>query len=231
MSFSGFPPEAFAFFHQLEANNTRAWWLENKATYDRCIRGPMEALIAEVDPRFQPLRVFRPNRDVRFASDKSPYKTHCGAYGESEGGAGYYVHVSAEGLLVASGYYQMARDQLARYREAVDDELTGAELERIVAAVPRAKAVVRPSDSLKTAPRGFAKDHPRIDLLRGKGLITSRDAPTAAWMSTKKARAKVEEVWRAADLVNSWLDAHVGPSMEPPDERDLRQPRAAGVMR
>ena len=89
----------------------------------------------------------------------------------------YYVSLSTEGLFAGSGYYHMATDQLARFREAVDDDATGAERATLVAAAVAAGNDVGADDALKTAPRGYAKDHPRIDLLRRKGLTVWRGWP------------------------------------------------------
>jgi hypothetical protein len=74
---------------------------------------------------FGPFHMFRPYNDVRFSKNKPPYKTHQGAYGESEGGAGHYVQLSADGLMVGAGYYAMAKDQLERFRTAIDGDATG----------------------------------------------------------------------------------------------------------
>ena len=67
-------------------------------------------------------------------------------------------------------------------------------------------------DTLKTAPRGYPKDHPRIELLRRKGLVVGREWPLAKWMHTKAVVGRVRDTWRAAAPMNEWLDAHVGPS-------------------
>ena len=222
MTFRGFPPEAISFFEGLEADNSRTYWLANKATYDTCVRGPMEALITAVDPRFQPLKTFRPNRDVRFSKDKSPYKTEIGAVGEAEGGTMYYVQLSSKGLLAASGYYHMATDQLARFREAVDGEHTGREVEDLCRVMAKDGYELGAMDALKTAPRGYAKDHPRIELLRRKGLTASRHWPVQRWLHTAKAKDRVEATWAGCDALNAWLDTHVGPSELAPDERELR---------
>ena len=136
MGFTGFPDAAFSFYESLAADNTRTFWLANKPTYTSAVRAPMDALLAELD-EFGPFHVFRPNKDVRFAKDKRPYKDHIGAYGESEGGAGHYVHLSATGLLVGTGYYQMAADQLARFRDAADSDAIGAEIAAITAGLAK----------------------------------------------------------------------------------------------
>jgi uncharacterized protein (TIGR02453 family) len=219
--FRGFPPEAITFYEGLEADNSKGYWTAHKDVYEAAVKGPMEQLVASVDERFRPLRIFRPYRDVRFAKDKAPYKTNIGASGEREGGAGYYVALSAEGLMAAAGYYHMANDQLDRFREAVDDESTGSEIAGLVAGLVAGGHVVGAHGELKTAPRGYARDHPRIDLLRRKGLMIWRSWPPAKWLSTAKAKDRVEEVWRAADPLNDWLDAHVGPSELAPEDGDF----------
>jgi uncharacterized protein (DUF2461 family) len=70
--FTGFPREALAFFAGLEADNSKAYWQANTATYDEAVRGPMEALLAEVAAEFGRGSVFRPYRDTRFSHDESP---------------------------------------------------------------------------------------------------------------------------------------------------------------
>ena len=121
MAFTGFTDETFAFYETLQADNNRAFWQANKHRYQSAVRAPLDALLAELDA-YGPFHVFRPYKDVRFSKEKIPYKDHQGAYGESEGGAGFYVQVSATGLMAATGYYAMASDQLARFREAVDHD-------------------------------------------------------------------------------------------------------------
>ena len=219
-AFRGFPPDALDFYAGLVADNSKAYWEANKETYLTAVRGPMEALVAEIDERFRPLKMFRPNRDVRFSKDKSPYKTGCAAYGEAEGGAGYYVHLDADGLIVGTGMYGMASDQLDRYRDALVDDAKGTELTDLLA--PLAKKGFHPfaHDQLKTAPRGYPKDHPRNELLRLNGLAMSKPLGAGPWLSTPKALKKVEEAWAACDPVNDWLARNVGPSELPPADFD-----------
>lgn len=220
--FRGFPGAAVTFFEGLEEDNSKAYWLANKAVYDTSARTPMEAFIASVDKRFQPLKIFRPNRDLRFSKDKSPYKTAIGAVGEGEGGTMYYVQLSAQGLMAASGYWHLAADQLARYREAVADATTGAEVAAITDALVRAGYTLGAADALKTSPRGYPKDHPRIELLRRKGLTAGKQWPVQRWLHTAKAKDRVEAAWAGAGPLNAWLDRHVGPSELPPYDREFR---------
>ncbi|WP_426573338.1 DUF2461 domain-containing protein [Aquihabitans sp. McL0605] len=217
-AFRGWPPSAIDFYRQLEAENTRPWWLAHKATFDADVRAPFDALSDLVAHEFGPLKVFRPNRDTRFSKDKSPYKTACYAVGEGPDGEGYYVGISARGLAVGAGFWMMAPDQLERYRRAVDDDGTGDELAAIVADLERQKLAME-GEALKTAPRGYPRDHPRIELLRRKSVAGVRSWEPAAWFATKAAATKITGVWRTAAPLNAWLAAHVGPSTAPPDSR------------
>jgi uncharacterized protein (TIGR02453 family) len=207
MAFKGWPAGALEFYEGLEADNSKTYWTAHKDVYDRDVRAPMETLLAELADEFGEGRIFRPNRDVRFSADKSPYKTAMGA----TVGAGY-VQLSADGLMAGSGMYHLAPDQLERYRRAVADDARGSELEGVIAGLIKGKVDVQGTDALKTAPRGYPKDHPRAALLRNKGLIAMREWPVAAWLGTAGAKTRVVELLRAAGPLCGWLDEHVGPS-------------------
>jgi len=210
MAFHGWPVEALEFYDGLEADNTKVYWQQNRHVYDELVRAPMEALLEELAPEWGDWKIFRPYRDVRFSPDKSPYKTHIGAtIGDG------YVQLSADGLAAGCGMYQMAKDQLERYRAAVSDERTGGELVALVDAVKAAGVEITAHEVLKTAPRGYPRDHPRIELLRLKGLITWRQWPAAAWMGTPEAKDPIVDFLRRSRPIGDWLEAHVGPSTLP----------------
>jgi uncharacterized protein (TIGR02453 family) len=210
MVFRGWPEEAFEFFEGLEADNSKTYWQQNKDRYEKLVRGPMEELIDELAPQWGEGRIFRPYRDIRFSADKSPYKTNIAAML----GPGY-VQLSADGLGVGAGMWHMAPDQLERYRQAVSENRPGAALEAIVAKARAAGLSVTAHEVLKTAPKGYPKDHPRIELLRQKGLIAWREWPPEAWLGTRRAKDKVVEFLRQSKPVNGWLERHVGPSTLP----------------
>jgi uncharacterized protein (TIGR02453 family) len=218
MAFTGWPAEAFEFYVGLELDNSRTYWQANRATYDAAVKAPFLALSDAVEEKYGPLRLFRPNRDTRFSKDKTPYKTTAAAMTESDGGASYYVQVSAAGLFVGSGMYHLAPDQLERFRAAVDAARSGTAIERIVADLRAGKYEIAAADTLKSAPRGVAKDHPRIELLRMKGLVMARTMPLAKWMHTAKAVERITAVWDDARAMNRWLERNVGPSTLPPPE-------------
>ena len=211
MAFKGWPAEAIEFYEGLEADNTRAYWQDHKKEYEELVKAPMVELLAELAGEFGEGKIFRPFRDVRFSKDKSPYKTAIGATLERGG----YVQFSAHGLAAGTGYYVMMPDQLEQYRRAVDDDKSGEELAGIAAVLRKARIDVTGHDTLKTAPKGYPKDHPRIELLRHKGLIAWKQWPVAAWMGTAKARQRLVDFYIAARPLTNWLDTNVGPSATP----------------
>jgi uncharacterized protein (TIGR02453 family) len=216
MAFEGLPHDALVFYEQLEADNSKVFWEANRDRFKSVVRAPVEELATEL-AAYGEFHLFRPHNDLRFSKNKPPYKTHQGAYTESEGGAGYYFQLSARGLMCGVGYYAMAKDQLERFRAAVDADHTGAEIARIVAQQAKRGYTIGAIDELKTAPRGYPKDHPRIELLRRKGLMVSKDFGAPKWLHTRQVVSKIRQTWDSATDMNAWLDAHVGPSTLEPD--------------
>ena len=212
MAFRGWPVEAIEFYEGLEADNSKTYWQEHKAVYERAVKGPMDQLLAELAGEFGEGRIFRPYRDVRFSADKAPYKTNLAATLASGG----YISLSTSGLGTGSGMYMMAPDQLERFRQAIHDDKTGVELTRLVAKVRKSGIEVSAHDSLKTAPRGYPKDHPRLDLLRQKGLITWKQWPVGSWLGTGQPKRRIVDFLHASAPVVAWLDTNVGAS-SPPD--------------
>jgi uncharacterized protein (TIGR02453 family) len=216
MRFQGFGEGATRFFDELAANNRREWWQANRDWYEADVRAPLEYLLDDLAPEFGEAKVFRPNRDTRFSKDKSPYKTSAAAVvGTPFSGRSLYVQVSASGLMTGGGIFHGAADQLARLRAAIDDDRTGAEIEGIVAGIRARKGQIGAHEQLKTAPRGYAKDHPRIELLRHKGLIGWYEHKPRAWLRKPEARDRVADDWRSLGPLNDWLHTNVGPTTEP----------------
>lgn len=209
MSFAGISDEALEFYEGLAADNTKTYWTAHKHIYERVVRDPLVELCEALAPEFGSPYLFRPYRDVRFARDKSPYKEQQGATVEGGG----YVQVSATGLFAAVGYYRMASDQLARYREAVDDARSGRRLERLVESL-REQGYTVSGDTLKTRPRGYPADHPRIELLRHRTLVCWIDFGAPDWLATPAAADHVAEAWRDMRPLRGWLDKNVGPSAD-----------------
>jgi len=217
--FTGFSPAALAFYEGLAADNSKAYWQAHKPVYDEQVRGAMVALLAEFGALGE-FKIFRPYNDVRFAKGRPPYKEQIGAVTENEAGSAFYVRLAADGLLVGAGHFHMANDQLERFRAAVDDDARGNEIVAICDAVEKQGFTTGAMEELKTAPRGYAKDHPRIALLRRKGLMASKAWEVAPWLHTRAVVKRVREAWDELRPLTDWLDAHVGPSTLPPPDFD-----------
>lgn len=220
MGFSGFSDQMLTFYEGLEADNTKPYWSDHREQYMVAVAGPMRALLDELGPEFGEAKFFRPYRDVRFSKDKTPYKTHAGAVVVSEPGDGaLYVQVSADGLLVAGGYYSCATDQAQRLRAAVADERPGRALERILAPL-LADGWELGAEQLKRTPKEYAAIAEagglRAELVRAKTLTVSRHHPPDDVLGTAAVRDRVAAGWRAVRPLNAWLRDHVGVSRVPP---------------
>jgi uncharacterized protein (TIGR02453 family) len=208
-AFGGFPEEALDFFEGLEADNSKAYWTDHRDVYDRAVAAPMRALLGALAPEFGTAKFFRPYRDVRFSNDKTPYKTHAGAVaGTGEGGA-WYVQFSADGLLVAGGYWRCDTVQARALRAALADDRTGPPAVRIVRRLER-DGFRLGGEQLVRIPKPWDDTHPRASLLRHKALTASLARPPAEWMHTPALQDRVAEAWRALTPLNRWLDRHVG---------------------
>ncbi|MCU1408554.1 MAG: hypothetical protein JWM23_634 [Microbacteriaceae bacterium] len=211
-TFTGWPPAAVQFYLGLEADNSKAYWTRMKSVYEASVLAPMEALLQELADEFGEGKIFRPNRDIRFSADKSPYKTAIGALLEHG-----YVQFSSRGIGVGAGYHAMAPDQLARYRDAVADDAEGSVLQSVTTSLAGAGIEVTTRDCLKSVPRGYPKDHPRAELLRRKDVAAWKQWPVStSWVNTPDAKEHIVDVLRASRPLTEWLDARVGPSVLEP---------------
>jgi uncharacterized protein (TIGR02453 family) len=177
------------FLKNLKVNNNREWFNANRKLYDEAkedYESFIQAIIDEIvkfDPILKGLEVksctYRLNRDIRFSPDKTIYKTHLGAFivkgGKKNGDkfAGYYVHVEPGGSMIAGGAYLPPSHWLSAIREKINDD--GDKLVRIIKDnefVANFKELE--GETLKTAPKGYPKDHKYIELLRMKSFLVSR---------------------------------------------------------
>ena len=207
--FTGFPPEALDFYDDLEMDNTKTFWTAHKDVYERAVKEPMAALTAALGPEFGEAKVFRPYRDVRFAKDKTPYKTHQGAFVPSGPSTGWYVQVSAPGVRVGVGFYEASSERLGRIRDAIADDRSGGELVTILAGLQR-KGWDLGGDQLKTTPRGYDADHPRIDLLRHKSMTLGKVYGFEPFIHTAELLNRVRKDWRQARPFVEWVGHYAG---------------------
>jgi uncharacterized protein (TIGR02453 family) len=201
--FTGIPREAAEFFRQLARNNNREWFQAHKDVYERACREPLKALIAELDP-MGAAHISRINRDMRFSRDGAPYKTHIAA-----GVRRNYINLSSEGLWIGTGMYRPEPAVLQKFRQAIDADKPGRELARIVSVLRKQGYNVDTHEALNSVPRGFAADHPRIDLLRMKDIFAGKMIEPGPVLASRKALAAVKKVIADVHPLGEWLARHV----------------------
>ncbi len=184
MPFAGIGTRAGRLLAELAHRQDRAWYTSHKAEIDACVYAPLRALFDEARPLVQrcyprqdvTAKIFRIHRDVRFSNDKTPYKDHAsgvllvGPQKEPNRAAGaLYLQVGPdEGG--AAGRWSMEGDELARYRKAVLDARQGAQLEKLLKPLLAKGYAITSAAQLVRAPQGVDPAHPRVALLRHRGL-------------------------------------------------------------
>jgi uncharacterized protein (TIGR02453 family) len=202
-TFAGWKGDFKGYFLGLKANNSKAYFEQHRARYEREVKGPMVALLTDLESEFGPARLSRPNRDIRFSTDKSPYKTNL--YAIAGGG---YVAIDAEGLVAGGGRHMIEPPQLASFRAAVDASASGKKLAAILTALLDKKYDVA-GQELKRVPPPYAQDHARGDLLRYKRLYYWQRWEAGPWIATSKARDRVAQAWRDGRDLDAWLARHL----------------------
>lgn len=216
--FTGFVDPTLRFFHELDAHQDREWFAAHKAEYEAQWARPLAALLAAVSPRvarfykglaLREPKVFRLQRDVRFSLDKSPYKTHVSGLLALRGGsetldapAALYVQLGTESF-VGAGVYFMPPPLLKAWREMLLDPRRGAAFARTVDELVARGFSTTAMESVKTAPRGVDPGHPRIALLKQKGLALGFPAIPAGLIARAEfADWLVERAGEAAPVVS-----------------------------
>lgn len=220
MAFSGFPKEGISWFQGLALTQTREWFAENREAYELLWVQPMTALLSELEKPLSRVygrtvaagKIFRIYRDVRFAKDKTPYKTHIAAVmkfdgaASMEGPAALYLQLGLQEFAGMGSYYLEA-PQLKRFRALVLDEKEGPKVQKLVDGAAKAGLSLDGIEKLKRVPPGVAKDHPRGELLRFKGLAVGTDSIPASVRYSPKLKDWLVEEARAAMPLVKWAIA------------------------
>jgi uncharacterized protein (TIGR02453 family) len=204
-AFRGWDDELIRFFEGLERHNSKEWFDQHRADYQRAVREPTEALAAELAPAYGPGRIFRINRDARFAAGHPPYRTNAAI---EFGGTGIhnYLSVSANELIASVGLFRTDSSWVTRFREAVAGP-QGHELLAIVEELEKHGFLID-GDAVRTVPRGYPADHPQARLLRYRSIYASRRWPPAEWLGDRRPLDLVVSAWRRASPLVDWLRAH-----------------------
>jgi len=190
--FTGFSKDTISFYKDLKENNTKKWFEDNKNRYLESVIAPAQAFVTAMgeqllslseninfDTRHHgPGSIFRIHRDTRFSKDTTPYKTHLGMYfwvgtGKKMECPGYYFHLEGDTIMLGAGSYMFTRNQLAAFRNAVDDRKNGEALKKTVDKVTKNPLYSIGGEHYKKVPRGFSPTHPRARLLLYNGLYAS----------------------------------------------------------
>jgi uncharacterized protein (TIGR02453 family) len=224
-AFRGFDRNAMQFWHELASEMSREWFVANKQRYDDLWLTPMTMLVEHLahrlTPVYRPLKLGQPKalriyRDVRFSKDKTPYKTHIAAVlrlaGKpiaQVGNAALYFHVGLDEEYVGVGCYEFDAAKVTRWRRAVAGK-RGEDLMRILARLRKAGYVIGVHRDYKRLPRGVAADHPRVDLLKKRGL-SCRFPEIPAGLLHKPALAEwLFQHARATAPLVIWLHRNIG---------------------
>lgn len=223
VEFRGFPAETLAFLRGITANNEKAWFEAHRDEYERYFLAPALAFIsaigprlqAEVDPalKYEPRvngSLFRINRDVRFSSDKIPYKTNLDMwfwYGDKKGwdAPGLFFRLTPEQLILGAGLHQFTPAVMKEYRAAVADEEAGARLSEIVTRIESSGVYEAGVASRKTVPRGFDPNHPRARFLRFESLHAMRTGGIPSELESAEFVDYCLEHFQAVQPLNLWL--------------------------
>ena len=218
-----FSNAAIKFLRGLKRNNDRIWFDARKPVYEQELKAPMLALIGEINEAmadFAPMHVRPPQkimmriyRDIRFSKDKRPYKTHISAWWAREGlektsGGGFYFHVSPEEVFVAAGVYMPEREQLLAIRRCLAENHKEY---RSVLKGKKLRALMTEGDGapLTRAPKGFAEDHPAIDLLKMRQWTLSASLPGDIALKRTLAKNVVERFKVTAPVIHLLNEALV----------------------
>ena len=174
-------PDILSFFAELETNNNREWFEPQKKRF-KALEAEMKQFSADLveamneHDSIDRYKLFRLYRDVRFSKDKTPFKTHFGISFHREKPAlrgGYYLHIKPGDNFIATGFWNPDKDDLKRIRKEMEID---AEEFRDIMAEPSFKTIwgALEGDEVKTAPKGFSKEYPNIDLIKKKAYLFTK---------------------------------------------------------
>ena len=180
--FKGFDRTAPQFFFELSIEQNKEWFNDNKQRYlDQWVT-PMTELLTDVSAKlaktyapaaFAPLKLFRIHRDVRFAKDKTPYKTHISGvlrFATKHVATPLYLQLGMDDEFIGFGAYFFDDRQLAKWRKLVAADKSGNEIAALIAKFRKAGYDLDGHDNYQRVPKPFAADHPRAELLKLRGL-------------------------------------------------------------
>ena len=220
--FSGFPKEGLGFLAELERHNDRDWFKTNKVRFEDTVMAPARDFVTALGERLQAVApdlvadprtdrsIFRLHRDTRFSKNKSPYKTHLAIFlwegqGKKMECPGLYFHLEKDKLMLGGGIYCFTKEQLEAWRKSVVDRRRGPEIVRVLKEAQKAFPGPMHGEPYKRVPRGYAKDHPRAELLKLKGVTVGVEGPVPKSLHTRRAVEYVAARFERMAPLHRWL--------------------------
>ncbi|HOD13241.1 MAG TPA: DUF2461 domain-containing protein [Spirochaetota bacterium] len=185
--FNGFPVECFKFYRELEKNNSKQWFEQHRADYEEHVLGPARRFVTAMGDKLARLcpgihaepmvdrSIFRIYRDVRFSSDKRPFKTNLALWfwegsGKRMESSGFYLHLEPASIMLGVGMYIFPKEFLKEYRDSVVHPRYGQQLARAVQGALKKGDYELWGEFYKKVPRGYPADHKNAELLLFNGL-------------------------------------------------------------
>jgi uncharacterized protein (TIGR02453 family) len=229
--FNGFPDEGLQFLRDIEVNNNKAWFEDNRTTFDAYLMAPAQDFVAALGSRLRTLDpaivvdtrtngrgvLMRFYRDTRFSKDKSPYKTNiAGMFTDGQGKKterpAFGFHMGADNMELMAGMFKFSTSQLAAYRDAVAGEDSGEELAATLRTLGGAGEYHLAGEHYKRVPAGYEADHPHADLLRYAGLYVYPAALEGKYLSSPELVEASMAHFKTMAPVYEWLAKYVGNS-------------------
>jgi uncharacterized protein (TIGR02453 family) len=218
MSFTGLPPDYFAFFRELSANNNREWFEENKPRFKQSVQEPLAAFVEAMaphlakvskhfvaDPRLNGGSIFRIYKDVRFSKDKKPYKTNGGvhlrhAQGKDAQAPGFYVHIAPDEVFFGGGVWLPPPPALLKIREAIRKDGLGWR-KAVQGQSFRKRFGGVGGDALTRPPKGFDASEPDIDDIKRKSFFAMERGSEKQTLSSRFADEVANAMTEANPLI------------------------------
>ncbi|MBN1998733.1 DUF2461 domain-containing protein [candidate division KSB1 bacterium] len=229
LNFSGFSQETLLFFSDLEDNNDRNWFNQNRHIYDKIIMPECQAFVEAMGEKLKSIApdvhaipkidqtIFRIYRDTRFSKDKRPYKTHIAMFfwegdGKKLECSGFYFHLDARRVFIGVGIHEFTRDMLQIYRDSVVHPQYGHQLVQVIKGVHQTPDYQIGWKKYKKEPRGYDRSHPNAQLLLYGGMGFQYEEPVSDIVFSSELIDRVFSIFQKMSPIHFWLRDMAGRS-------------------
>ena len=222
LEFNGFSKQTIKFFKDLNSNNSKQWFEENRNIFDTHVMPDSQLFVIEMGEKLQKIApdivaipktdksIFRIHRDVRFSKDKSPYKTHLGIlfwegpFKKMENPV-FYFHIEPKKLFLAAGMHMMPKNLMQIYRESVVHPEYGKSLTSAISKIQKKGDYTLGWKQYKKTPRGFDESHPNAEYLMYGGIGFQYEEALPDIVHSKELVDYVFEKYKDMSPIHAWL--------------------------